>query len=161
MYSAVQEECHIQAITYRVRVLLFPWWLAHCVIRYAANLLDIQLTLTATVQKLYTMIRTNETRDLGAPQLDDSGRPIIHDIIAKLIRSCPDLPVACPDDTEKFNPLQAQRQMNRYTVKLTSSGNAYSTQYEEYNQTLRMQQHLYQPSTKLNRISRRVEPRKQ
>lgn len=40
--------------------------------------------LVVTVQKLYTMVRNKESWDLGEPQLDDRGQPVIHDIAFRL-----------------------------------------------------------------------------
>jgi hypothetical protein len=56
------------------------------------------------------MIRNNESWDLGEPELDDRGRPVLHDIASRLdgIRPSPDLPVAFPEGTEDFTKLQAQ-----------------------------------------------------
>jgi hypothetical protein len=40
--------------------------------------------LVATVHKLYAMVRTGQQWDLGDPELNDRGQPIIHNIATKL-----------------------------------------------------------------------------
>ncbi|KAH8802664.1 N-terminal fungal transcription regulatory domain-containing protein [Xylogone sp. PMI_703] len=77
---------------------------------YAEVLENTQYALIATVQKLYTMVRNNEPWELGDPELNDRGQPVIHDIASKLgcIRPSPDLPYAFPEGAEDFAELQAQ-----------------------------------------------------
>ena len=76
---------------------------------------NTQYALIATVQKLYTMVRNNETWELGEPEMNDRGQPVIHDIASKLgcIRASPDLPYAFPEGSEDFAELQAQLQAAR------------------------------------------------
>jgi hypothetical protein len=64
------------------------------------------------VQKLYAMVRNNESWELGDPELNDRGQPVIHDIASKLgcIRPSPDLPYAFPEGSDDFAELQAQLQ---------------------------------------------------
>jgi len=61
------------------------------------------------------MVRNNESWDLGEPELNDRGQPVIHDIASKLgcIRASPDLPYAFPEGAEDFAELQAQLQNAR------------------------------------------------
>jgi flagellar motor protein MotB len=82
---------------------------------YAEVLENTQYALIATVQKLYTMIRNNESWDLGEPEMNDRGQPVIHDIASKLgcIRPSPDLPNNFPEGAEDFAELQAQLQAAR------------------------------------------------
>lgn len=82
---------------------------------YAEVLENTQYALIATVQKLYTMVRNNETWELGEPEMNDRGQPVIHDIASKLgcIRASPDLPHAFPEGSEDFAELQAQLQAAR------------------------------------------------
>lgn len=56
------------------------------------------------------MVRNNETWELGEPELNDRGLPVIHNIAEKLgcIRPTPDLPCVFPEDSEEFAELQAQ-----------------------------------------------------
>ncbi|KAK6069665.1 Fluconazole resistance protein 1-like protein 1 [Seiridium cupressi] len=51
---------------------------------YAEVLENTQLTLIATVHKLYSMVRTGQQWDLGEPELNDRGQPIIHNIATVL-----------------------------------------------------------------------------
>jgi hypothetical protein len=83
--------------------------------RYAEVLENTQYALIATVQKLYTMVRNNESWELGEPELNDRGQPVIHDIASKLgcIRPSPDLPFAFPEGESDFADLQAQLQKAR------------------------------------------------
>ncbi len=78
--------------------------------RYAEVLENTQYALIATVQKLYTMVRNGESWDLGEPELNDRGLPVIHNIAEKLgcIRPSPDMPQSFPEDAEEFAELQAQ-----------------------------------------------------
>lgn len=45
---------------------------------------NTQFALIATVHKLYAMVRNGQTWDLGEPELNDRGQPIIHNIASKL-----------------------------------------------------------------------------
>ena len=78
--------------------------------RYAEVLENTQYALIATVQKLYAMVRGGEAWDLGEPELNDRGLPVIHNIAEKLgcIRRSPDMPQAFPEDAEEFAALQTQ-----------------------------------------------------
>lgn len=51
---------------------------------YAEVLENTQFALIATVHKLYAMVRNGQTWDLGEPELNDRGQPIIHNIATKL-----------------------------------------------------------------------------
>ncbi|KAK4102198.1 hypothetical protein N658DRAFT_423969 [Parathielavia hyrcaniae] len=51
---------------------------------YAEVLENTQFVLVATVQKLYSMVRNGERWELGEPELNDRGQPIIHNVAAKL-----------------------------------------------------------------------------
>ncbi len=92
--------------------------------RYAEVLENTQYALIATVQKLYTMIRNNESWDLGEPEMNDRGQPVIHDIASKLgcIRPSPDLPYAFPEGAEDFAELQAQLQAARHEMGSEDTG---------------------------------------
>ena len=97
---------------------------SNTIARYAEVLENTQYALIATVQKLYTMIRNNESWDLGEPELNDRGQPVIHDIASKLgcIRPSPDLPVAFPEGAEDFAELQAQLQAARSEMGAEDTG---------------------------------------
>ncbi|KAI0203228.1 hypothetical protein F4808DRAFT_35652 [Astrocystis sublimbata] len=51
---------------------------------YAEVLENTQFALIATVHKLYSMVRNGQSWDLGEPELNDRGQPIIHNIATKL-----------------------------------------------------------------------------
>ncbi|KAH7304429.1 hypothetical protein B0I35DRAFT_363366 [Stachybotrys elegans] len=51
---------------------------------YAEVLEHTQFALVATVHKLYAMVRSQQQWDLGEPDLNDKGRPVIHNIASKL-----------------------------------------------------------------------------
>lgn len=90
---------------------------------------NTQYALIATVQKLYTMIRNGDSWDLGEPELNDRGQPVIHDIASKLgcIRPSPDLPYAFPEGAEDFAELQAQLQAARAEMGAHDTGNRKSS----------------------------------
>src|SRR5271167_2077909 len=56
------------------------------------------------------MVRNGESWDLGEPELNDRGLPVIHNIAEKLgcIRPSPDMPQSFPEDADEFAELQAQ-----------------------------------------------------
>lgn len=84
---------------------------------------NTQFALIATVHKLYAMVRNGQQWDLGEPELNDRGQPIIHNIAQKLgcIRpnSDIDLPVQSvfPEDeagmAELARQLEEQQQHER------------------------------------------------
>ncbi len=45
---------------------------------------NTQFVLVATVQKLFSMLRNGEKWDLGEPELNDRGQPIVHNVASKL-----------------------------------------------------------------------------
>lgn len=75
---------------------------------------NTQFALIATVHKLYAMVRNSQTWELGEPELNDRGQPVIHNIASKLgcIRpsSDIDLPVHSifPEDEAGLAELAAQ-----------------------------------------------------
>jgi len=81
---------------------------------YAEVLENTQFALIATVHKLYNMVRNSQTWELGEPDLNDRGLPVIHDIAQKLgcIRpnSDIDLPVhsVFPEDEAGMTELARQ-----------------------------------------------------
>lgn len=82
--------------------------------RYAEVLENTQFALIATVHKLYAMVRNNQSWELGEPELNDRGLPVIHNIAQKLgcIRpnSDIDLPVhsVFPEDEQDMADLARQ-----------------------------------------------------
>ena len=75
---------------------------------------NTQFALIATVHKLYAMVRNNQPWELGEPELNDRGQPVIHNIASKLgcIRpnSDMDLPVhsVFPEDEAGLAELARQ-----------------------------------------------------
>ncbi|KAF4978580.1 hypothetical protein FDECE_18191 [Fusarium decemcellulare] len=51
---------------------------------YAEAIESTQLVLIATIYKLYFMVRNNQPWELGEPDLNDYGQPVIHTIARKL-----------------------------------------------------------------------------
>lgn len=81
---------------------------------YAEVLENTQFALIATVHKLYSMVRNSQPWELGEPELNDRGQPVIHNIAQKLgcIRpnSDIDLPVhsVFPEDERGMHELARQ-----------------------------------------------------
>lgn len=95
MHSWYSEKDGIQAITKRVcrlLVLVLPLFSCCCPQnshptpnnRYAEVLENTQFALIATVHKLYAMVRSGQPWELGEPELNDRGQPVIHNIASKL-----------------------------------------------------------------------------
>ncbi|KAJ2891366.1 putative c6 transcription factor protein [Zalerion maritima] len=80
---------------------------------YAEVLENTQFALIATVHKLYAMVRNGQSWDLGEPELNDRGQPVIHNIASKLGCIRPqndlDLPVGniFPEDEAGLSELVA------------------------------------------------------
>jgi hypothetical protein len=70
------------------------------------------------------MVRNNESWELGDPEMNDRGQPVIHDIASKLgcIRPSPDLPYAFPEGADDFAELQAQLQSARSELGSEDTG---------------------------------------
>ncbi|KAH7202884.1 uncharacterized protein BKA55DRAFT_698827 [Fusarium redolens] len=51
---------------------------------YAEILENTQFALIITIHKLYFMVRNNQPWELGDPELNDRGQPVIHNIVQKL-----------------------------------------------------------------------------
>lgn len=89
---------------------------------YAEVLENTQFALIATVHKLYGMLRASQPWELGEPQLNDRGQPVIHDIASRLgcIRpnSDLDLPVQSifPEDERGLAELAAQLEAQQASV---------------------------------------------
>jgi hypothetical protein len=122
------------------------------------------------------MIQKNDSWDLGEPEMNNRGQPVIHDIASKLgcIRPSPELPVAFPEGAEDFAELQAQLQAARsemgaeeagsrklsgsspswpslaHTERASSSESDHSALSTHYNQRLWTQQQR-QTAAKVNR----------
>lgn len=102
---------------------------------YAEVLENTQFALIATVHKLYSMVRNNQSWKLGEPELNDRGQPVIHDIAQKLgcIRpnSDIDLPVhsVFPEDERGMRELayQLEEQQQLEDSSNPSSGQDYAS----------------------------------
>lgn len=85
---------------------------------------NTQLALIATVHKLYSMVRNSQEWDLGEPELNDRGQPVIHNIAQKLgcIRpnSDIDLPVhsVFPEDEADMAGLAIQLEQQQRETEL-------------------------------------------
>jgi len=97
----------------------------HC--SYAEVLENTQFALIATVHKLYSMVRNQQKWDLGEPELNDRGQPIIHNIAQKLgcIRpnSDIDLPVhsVFPEDEAGLAELARQLEEQQHEREANSN----------------------------------------
>ncbi|POR32549.1 Fluconazole resistance protein 1 [Tolypocladium paradoxum] len=87
---------------------------------YAEVLEHTQFALIATVVKLYSMVRNAQPWDLGEPELNDRGQPVIHDIAQKLgcIRpnSDIDLPVHSVFPEDEAGMAELARQLEEQQV---------------------------------------------
>jgi len=96
---------------------------------YAEVLENSQLVLVHTVQKLYSMLRNNEPWDLGEPELNSSGEPIVHNVAAKLGCLRPnndlDLPVNAvfPEDEAQMAELARQLRDHAANTAALQNGN--------------------------------------
>lgn len=103
----------------------------HC--SYAEVLENTQLTLIATIHKLYSMVRSSQPWELGEPELNDRGQPIVHNIAQKLgcIRpnSDIDLPVhsVFPEDESSMAELARQLEEQQPLEVDASSANSATT----------------------------------
>ncbi|KAI0487583.1 hypothetical protein F4859DRAFT_262523 [Xylaria cf. heliscus] len=86
---------------------------------YAEVLENTQFALIATVHKLYAMVRNGQSWDLGEPELNDRGQPIIHNIATKLGCIRPnadaDLPphTVFPEDEAGLSKLAAELEVQQ------------------------------------------------
>jgi hypothetical protein len=88
---------------------------------YAEVLENTQFALIATVHKLYSMVRSGQQWDLGEPELNDRGQPVIHNIAQKLgcIRpnSDIDLPVHSVFPEDEAGMAELARQLEEQQQK--------------------------------------------
>ncbi|XWX02191.1 hypothetical protein V2A60_010224 [Cordyceps javanica] len=97
---------------------------------YAEVLENTQLTLIATIHKLYSMVRSSQPWELGEPDLNDRGQPVVHNIAQKLgcIRpNCDiDLPVhsVFPEDESSMAELARQLEEQQPHENDASSSNS-------------------------------------
>ncbi|KAF3765130.1 hypothetical protein M406DRAFT_346877 [Cryphonectria parasitica EP155] len=107
---------------------------------YAEVLENTQFALIATVQKLYSMVRNGQQWDLGEPDLNDRGQPVIHNIAQKLgcIRpnSDVDLPVhsVFPEDEQGLADLASQLEAQQQQEDAVSVGQQQQQQGQQQKQ---------------------------
>ncbi|KAK4124923.1 hypothetical protein N657DRAFT_679730 [Parathielavia appendiculata] len=91
---------------------------------YAEVLENTQFVLVATVQKLYSMVRNGERWDLGEPELNDRGQPIVHNVAAKLGCLRPncdlDLPVHSIFPEDEAGMADLARQLQEHAAATSS-----------------------------------------
>lgn len=109
---------------------------------YAEVLENTQFALIATVHKLYSMVRNSQQWDLGEPELNDRGQPVIHNIAQKLgcIRpnSDIDLPVhsVFPEDEAGMAELARQlEEQQQAEPDMHSNGAVQDVETFAYNRT--------------------------
>jgi len=98
---------------------------------YAEVLENTQFALIATVHKLYAMVRNQQGWELGEPELNDRGQPVIHNIASKLgcIRpnSDMDLPVHSVFPEDEAGLVELARQLEEQQKE---TGVAMSSRHE-------------------------------
>lgn len=103
---------------------------------------NTQFALIATVHKLYAMVRNHQTWDLGEPDLNDRGQPVIHNIASKLgcIRPSGDMDLpphaVFPEDeaglTELARQLEEQQRREAIAAPLSSNGTTTSIPHSHH-----------------------------
>ncbi|KAL2198603.1 hypothetical protein P885DRAFT_32272 [Corynascus similis CBS 632.67] len=95
---------------------------------YAEVLENTQFVLIATVQKLYSMVRNGEPWELGEPELNDRGQPVIHNVASKLGCLRPnndlDLPVHSIFPEDEAGMAELARQLQEHAATTSSSAAA-------------------------------------
>lgn len=108
---------------------------------YAEVLENTQFALIATVHKLYSMVRNGQQWDLGEPELNDRGQPVIHNIAQKLgcIRpnSDIDLPVHSVFPEDEAGMTELARQLEEQQQKEVESSSPKEVKKEAYSQSER------------------------
>lgn len=93
---------------------------------YAEVLENTQFVLIATVQKLYSMVRNGEPWELGEPELNDRGQPVIHNVAAKLGCLRPntdlDLPIHSIFPEDEAGLAELARQLQDHAATSTTAG---------------------------------------
>ncbi|PNP75738.1 hypothetical protein FNYG_10926 [Fusarium nygamai] len=88
---------------------------------YAEVLETAQHSLIATIQKLYEMVRKGQTWELGEPNINDPGPPLVQSIALKLgcirPKSDVDLPVHTVIPENKGDLLRLRHQLEEYSKK--------------------------------------------
>ncbi len=92
----------------------------HVALGYAEVLENTQFVLIATVQKLYSMLRNGETWDLGEPELNYRGQPVVHNVASKLGCLRPNSDLDLPSHSI-FDEAELARQLPAETHHTSSS----------------------------------------
>ncbi|KAH7111647.1 hypothetical protein B0J13DRAFT_516192 [Dactylonectria estremocensis] len=108
---------------------------------YAKVLENTQFALTVTIHKLYFMVRNNQPWELGDPELNDRGQPVIHNIVQKLgcIRadSDIDLPIDLVFPEDEAGIAKLARQLEEQQKENKDRKEVKDADSSVYNQTQR------------------------
>ncbi|KAH6653415.1 hypothetical protein BKA67DRAFT_320436 [Truncatella angustata] len=89
---------------------------------YAEALENCQLTLVNTIHELYSMVRNGKSWDLGEPEINDQGQPLVHNIATLLgcVRSGSPMSVhtPLPQDETGLAELAAERQARQTDLQV-------------------------------------------
>ncbi|KAH6653594.1 hypothetical protein BKA67DRAFT_570465 [Truncatella angustata] len=89
---------------------------------YAEALENSQLTLVNTIHELYSMVRNGKSWDLGEPEINDQGRPLVHNIATLLGCVRPGSPLSVhtplPQDETGLAELGAERQARQTNLQV-------------------------------------------
>ncbi|PHH87529.1 hypothetical protein CDD83_8741 [Cordyceps sp. RAO-2017] len=114
---------------------------------YAEVLENTQFALIATVHKLYSMVRSAQPWELGEPELNDRGQPVIHNIAQRLgcIRpnSDIDLPVhsVFPEDEAGMAELARQLEEQQQQRQAQAQAHHHHQQLMQQQQQQQQQPH--------------------
>ncbi|KAH8652878.1 hypothetical protein BGZ61DRAFT_500788 [Ilyonectria robusta] len=101
---------------------------------YTAVLEHNQFALAATVHKLYAMARDQQRWDLGEPELNDRGQPVIHNIASKLgcirPKSDIDLPIHSVFPKDEVGIVELERQLGEQQKERESVERTTTTEME-------------------------------
>ncbi|TVY38693.1 Fluconazole resistance protein [Lachnellula occidentalis] len=119
--------------------------------KYAEVLEDTQHILISTIHKLYARVRNGESWNLGEPELDDRGLPVVHDIAEKLGCVRPSF----DDDTDGFAELhtpvsvpdELQTNLSRYSTFPSETQLSWNQQ-QDPNNSMDQQSHVLQSTQK-------------
>ncbi|KAH8844420.1 hypothetical protein MCOR27_011468 [Pyricularia oryzae] len=106
---------------------------------YAEVLENTQFALVATIHKLYAMVRNSQPWELGEPDLNDRGQPVVHTIASKLgcIRPNSDIdmpiPSAFPEDEAGMADLIAQLNAQQQSDTMSQDDDHHHHHQQEHN----------------------------
>jgi hypothetical protein len=94
---------------------------------------NTQFALIATVHKLYSMVRNQQQWELGEPELNDRGQPVIHNIASKLGCIRPnadmDLPVHSVFPEDEAGLAELARQLEEQQKEAMAHGLEHDASY--------------------------------